>query len=141
MEFETLVLQDTYISLLSYHKIFTAFFALPFVANLLIVFLSAENLAGMVKKMWFITPIIFFLLSVSILSGINIWIFGNIGLKLSVIAMMTFCVFVFIGEIFRFKILKVARRTNREAMLGYVRFCRILYSIDLFFFILLFAIV
>ena len=90
------------------------------------------------KKIWFIAPIIFFLLSVSVLSGINIWVFGNLDLSLEIIAMITFCVFVLVGEIYRIRILKVARRTNLEAMQSYVRFCKMLYILDLAFFAVLF---
>ncbi|MCX2717762.1 hypothetical protein OQH61_08440 [Helicobacter sp. MIT 21-1697] len=137
-EFDSLALHDTFMDLVLYHKIFAGFFALPFVLNLLVLFFGSKNLVAMNKKIWFIAPIIFFLLSVSVLSGINIWIFGNLELSLNIIAMMTFCIFVLIGEIYRVKILKVARRTNLEAMKGYVKFCKILYIMDLFFFILLF---
>ena len=133
-----LILHDTFMDLVLYHKIFAGFFALPFVLNLLVLFFGSKNLVAMNKKIWFIAPIIFFLLSVSVLSGINIWIFGNLELSLKIIAMITFCIFVLIGEIYRIKILKVARRTNLEAMKGYVKFCKILYIMDLLFFILLF---
>ncbi len=137
-EFDSLILHDTFMDLVLYHKIFAGFFALPFVLNLLVLIFGSKNLVAMNKKIWFIAPIIFFLLSVSVLSGINIWIFGNLELSLKIIAMITFCIFVLIGEIYRIKILKVARRTNLEAMKGYVKFCKILYIMDLLFFILLF---
>lgn len=137
-EFDSLILHDTFMDLVLYHKIFAGFFALPFVLNLLVLFFGSKNLVAMNKKIWFIAPIIFFLLSVSVLSGINIWIFGNLELSLKIIAMITFCIFVLIGEIYRIKILKVARRTNLEAMKGYVKFCKILYIMDILFFILLF---
>ncbi len=137
-EFDSLILHDTFMDLVLYHKIFAGFFALPFVLNLLVLFFGSKNLVAMNKKIWFIAPIIFFLLSVRVLSGINIWIFGNLELSLKIIAMITFCIFVLIGEIYRIKILKVARRTNLEAMKGYVKFCKILYIMDLLFFILLF---
>ena len=137
-EFDSLILHDTFMDLVLYHKIFAGFFALPFVLNLLVLFFGSKNLVAMNKKIWFIAPIIFFLLSVSVLSGINIWIFGNLELSLKIIAMITFCIFVLIGEIYRIKILKVARRTNLEAMKGYVKFCKILYIMDLLFFIVLF---
>ena len=137
-EFDSLILHDTFMDLVLYHKIFAGFFALPFVLNLLVLFFVSKNIVAMNKKIWFIAPIIFFLLSVSVLSGINIWIFGNLELSLKIIAMITFCIFVLIGEIYRIKILKVARRTNLEAMKGYVKFCKILYIMDLLFFILLF---
>lgn len=137
-EFDSRVLQDTYASLILYHKVFAALFALPFVLNLFVLFFGSRNLVAMNKKIWFIAPIIFFLLSVSVLSGVNIWVFGNLGLTLGIIAMITFCIFVLVGEIFRIRILKVAKRTNLEAMQGYVKFCKILYILDLIFFALLF---
>ena len=137
-EFDSLILHDTFMDLVLYHKIFAGFFALPFVLNLLVLFFGSKNLVAMNKKIWFIAPIIFFLLSVSVFSRINTWIFGNLELSLKIIAMITFCIFVLIGEIYRIKILKVARRTNLEAMKGYVKFCKILYIMDLLFFILLF---
>ena len=137
-EFDSLILHDTFMDLVLYHKIFAGFFALPFVLNLLVLFFGSKNLVAMNKKIWFIAPIIFFLLSVSVLSGINIWIFGNLELSLKIIAMITLCIFVLIGEIYRIKILKVARRIYLEAMKGYVKFCKILYIMDLLFFILLF---
>ena len=96
-----------------------------------------EFLVAMNKKIWFIAPITFFLLSVAVLSGVNLWAFGHIELSLSLIGMITFCLFVLVGEIFRIKILKVARRTNLAAMQSYVRFSKILYILDLVFFALL----
>lgn len=137
-EFDASVLSDTFAQLVFYHKLFAGFFALPFVLNLIVLFTSSKNLVAMNKRIWFITPIIFFLLSVSILSGINVWLFGDIGLNVGIIAMITFCVFVIVGEVFRLRILKVARRTNVEAMMSYVKFCKILYSVDLVLFALLF---
>lgn len=137
-EFDASILNDTFAQLVFYHKLFAGFFALPFVLNLIVLFTSSKNLVSMNKRIWFITPIIFFLLSVSILSGINVWLFGDIELNMGIIAMITFCVFVIVGEIFRLRILKVARRTNVEAMMSYVRFCKILYSVDLVLFAFLF---
>lgn len=137
-EFDASILSDTFAQLVFYHKLFAGFFALPFVLNLIVLFTSSKNLVVMNKRIWFITPIIFFLLSVSILSGINVWLFGDIGLNVGIIAMITFCVFVIVGEVFRLRILKVARRTNVEAMMSYVKFCKILYSVDLVLFALLF---
>ncbi|MDE7235522.1 hypothetical protein [Helicobacter japonicus] len=133
-EFDSLTLQETFMSLLLYHKIFAYFFALPFVLNLIALFFGSHNLVAMNKKIWFIAPITFFLLSVAVLSGVNLWVFGHIALNLKLIAMITFCIFVFVGEIFRIKILKVARRTNLAAMQSYIRFCKILYILDLVFF-------
>ncbi|TLD96292.1 hypothetical protein LS71_006100 [Helicobacter jaachi] len=137
-EFHSPVLEDTFVNLMLYHKVFAGFFALPFILNLLVLFFGAKNLVAMNKKIWFIAPITFFLLSVSVLSGVNLWAFGRLELNLGMIAMMTFCVFVLIGEIFRIRILKVARRTSMEAMMSYIKFCKILYFLDLFFFVLLF---
>lgn len=136
--FASSALQEAFMSLLLYHKVFAAFFALPFVLNLLVLYFGANNLVAMNKKIWFIAPITFFLLSVSVLSGINIWAFGGVELSLGIIVMISFCVFVLLGEIYRIKILKVARRTSMEAMLGYIKFCKVLYFADLIFFALIF---
>lgn len=136
-EFDSIALRDTFMSLLFYHKIFAYFFALPFILNLIVLFFTSHNLMRMIKRMYFIAPITFFLLSVAVLSGVNLWVFGHIPLNISLIAMMTFCIFVLVGEIFRIKILKVARRTNLSAMQSYVRFCKILYGLDLLFFALI----
>ena len=97
-EFDSLTLQETFMSLLLYHKIFAYFFALPFVLNLIVLFFGSHNLVAMNKKIWFIAPITFFLLSVAVLSGVNLWVFGHIALNLKLIAMITFCIFVFVGE-------------------------------------------
>lgn len=136
-EFQSLALQESFMSLLLYHKVFAYFFILPFALNLFVLFFASHNLVSMNKKIYFIAPITFFLLSVSVLSGLNLWIFGHVELSLSLIAMITFCIFVFIGEIFRIRILKVARRTNLAAMQSYIRFCKTLYIFDLVFFALL----
>ena len=136
-EFDTLTLQETYMSLLLYHKIFAYFFALPFVLNLLVLFFGSHNLVKMNKKIYFIAPITFFLLSVAVLSGVNLWVFGHIELGLNLIVMITFCLFVFVGEIFRMKILKGARRTSFEAMQSYIRFSKVLYVLDLVCFALI----
>ena len=75
-EFDTLTLQETYMSLLLYHKIFAYFFALPFVLNLLVLFFGSHNLVKMNKKIYFIAPITFFLLSVAVLSGVNLGVWA-----------------------------------------------------------------
>lgn len=138
-QFDSQALHDTFYALLFYHKVFAALFALPFILNLLVLFFSSHKLVSMNKKIWFITPITFFLLSVNVLSGVNLWIFGTLPLSLPLIMMVTFCIFILIGEIYRLKILKIARRTNLKAMQGYIKFSKILYGIDLLFFILIFA--
>lgn len=135
--FDSAILQETFISLLQYHKIFAYFFAIPFILNLLVLFFASANLVSMNKKIYFIAPITFFLLSVSVLSGVNLWVFGHIALHFGLIVMITFCIFVLVGEIFRIKILKVARRTNFAAMQSYIRFCKALYIADLVFFVCL----
>lgn len=138
----TPIIEATFISLNDYHRFFSLCFALPFVANLIILFAYQNKMAILVRRMWFVTPLIIFLLAVSILSGINVFLFsahtGAISLNLSILAMIVFCLFIIIGEIYRFKMLKIARRTSLEAMLKYVAFCKILYIIDLLFFIFVF---
>ena len=75
-------------------------------------------------------PLIFFLLSVAVLSGLNILVFNPQSFGISTIVMIILCLVVFGGEIYRIKILKIARRTSLEAMQRYVVFCKMLYTID-----------
>lgn len=129
-------IQKAFSDLVFYHAFFSAFFAFPFVLNLYTLY-TYKNFPSLNKRIWYAMPLIFFLLSVSLLSGINVLITQKY-LSMVIFAMCGYWLFVFIGEIFRIRILKVARRTSQEAMLRYVRFCKILYLLDLVGFILIF---
>lgn len=129
-------IQKAFSDLVFYHAFFSAFFAFPFVLNLYTLY-TYKNFASLNKRIWYAMPLIFFLLGVSLLSGINVFITQK-HLSLPVLIMCGYWLFVFVGEIFRIRILKVARRTNEQAMLQYVRFCKFLYLLDLIGFILIF---
>lgn len=134
---EISAIQNAFANLVFYHAFFSAFFAFPFVLNLYTLF-SYKNFASLNKKIWFAMPLIFFLLAVSLLSGINVVVTQNIYTSPAVLIMWGYWLFVFIGEIIRIRTLSVARRTNEQAMLKYIKICKILYGLDLLGFVLIY---
>ena len=84
-------------------------------------------------------PLIFFLFSVALLSGLNIVVFSPQSFGFGTILMSVFCLLVLVGEIMRIKMLKIAKRTSLEAMQKYIKFAKILYFLEalLYVFILL----
>lgn len=127
---QTPMILESFRQLTFYHSFFSLFFILPFVLNLWSLFFY-KNLVQLNKRIWFMMPLIFFLLSVAVLSGLNILFFNPQSFGISTIVMIIFCLVVLAGEIYRIKILKIARRTSLEAMERYVVFCKILYVIDI----------
>lgn len=126
---QTPMIIESFRQLTFYHSFFSLFLILPFVLNLWSLFFY-KNLVQLNKRIWFMMPLIFFLLSVALLSGLNILVFNPQSFGISTIVMIILCLVVFGGEIYRIKILKIARRTSLEAMQRYVIFCKILYTID-----------
>lgn len=122
--------QKAFSDLNFYHAFFCAFFAIPFLINLYSLF-TYKNFASLNKKIWYAMPLIFFLLCIAFLSGINVSITQNNFSSPFVLAMWAYWIFVLGGEILRMRILKVARRTSKEAMLRYVKFCKLLYLSNL----------
>ena len=126
---QTPMIIESFRQLTFYHSFFSFFLILPFVLNLWSLFFY-KNLVQLNKRIWFMMPLIFFLLSVAVLSGLNILVFNPQSFGISTIVMIILCLVVFGGEIYRIKILKIARRTSLEAMQRYVVFCKMLYTID-----------
>lgn len=126
---QTPMIIESFRQLTFYHSFFSLFLILPFVLNLWSLFFY-KNLVQLNKRIWFMMPLIFFLLSVAVLSGLNILVFNPQSFGISTIVMIILCLVVFGGEIYRIKILKIARRTSLEAMQRYVLFCKMLYTID-----------
>ncbi|RDU66876.1 hypothetical protein [Helicobacter equorum] len=127
---QTPMIIESFRQLTFYHSFFSLFLILPFVLNLWSLFFY-KNLVQLNKRIWFMMPLIFFLLSVAVLSGLNILVFNPQSFGISTIVMIILCLVVFGGEIYRIKILKIARRTSLEAMQRYVVFCKMLYTIDI----------
>lgn len=127
---QTPMIIESFRQLTFYHSFFSLFLILPFVLNLWSLFFY-KNLVQLNKRIWFMMPLIFFLLSVALLSGFNIVVFNPQNFGISTIVMIILCLVVFGGEIYRIKILKIARRTSLEAMERYIVFCKILYTIDI----------
>lgn len=123
-------IEKAFSSLFFYHTFFCAFLIIPFLINLYSLF-TYKNFASLNKKIWHAMPLIFFLLLVALLSGINVSITQSNFLSPSVIAMWIYWFFVLSGEIFRIKTLKIARRTSEEAMLRYIKLCKWLYICNL----------
>ncbi|WP_394949671.1 hypothetical protein [uncultured Helicobacter sp.] len=126
---QTPMIIESFRQLTFYHSFFSLFLILPFVLNLWSLFFY-KNLVQLNKRIWFMMPLIFFLLSVAVLSGLNILVFNPQSFGISTIMMIILCLVVFGGEIYRIKFLKIARRTSLEAMQRYVVFCKMLYTID-----------
>lgn len=131
------MIKKAFSSFLFYHYFFSAFLALPFVINLITLF-TYKNFASLNKKIWYVMPLLFFLIAVATLSGLNLSAMGHNFTSPKVLAMFAYIIFVTVGEIYRIKLLKVARRTNEQAMLDYVKKAKILYFLDLLGFILVF---
>lgn len=131
------MIKKAFSSFLFYHYFFSAFLALPFVINLITLF-TYKNFVALNKKIWYVMPLLFFLIAVSTLSGLNLSAMGHNFTSPKVLAMFAYILFVFAGEIYRIRLLKVARRTSEEAMLEYVKKAKILYILDLLGFIFVF---
>lgn len=131
------MVKETFSSFMFYHYFFSAFLALPFVINLITLF-TYKNFASLNKKIWYVMPLLFFLVAISTLSGLNLSAMGHNFTSPLVLAMFGYILFVIGGEIYRIKLLKVARRTNEEAMLEYAKKAKILYCLDLLGFAILF---
>lgn len=131
------MIKKAFSSFLFYHYFFSAFLALPFVINLITLY-TYKNFASLNKKIWYVMPLLFFLIAVAALSGLNLSAMGHNFTSAKVLTMFAYIIFVTAGEICRIKLLKVARRTNEQAMLDYVKKAKILYFLDLLGFILVF---
>ena len=131
------MIKKAFSSLVFYHYFFSAFLALPFVINLITLF-TYKNFISLNKKIWYVMPLLFFLITISALSGLNLSAMNHDFASPKVLVMSFYLGFVLFGEIYRIKLLKVAKRTSEEAMLEYVKKAKVLYLLDLLGFILVF---
>lgn len=112
-----------------FHAFFMAFFPIPFVINLYTLF-TYKTYQKVIIKLWFVTPIIFLLVSIGSFTGVFILASFQWNVSLNALLMIIFMLFIFVGEMIRLKKLKLAK-TNENLMLKYIKFCKILYLIDL----------
>ncbi len=121
-------------SLIFYHHIFVSLLLPIFAFNLFNTYFE-KNYAKLNKKIWFCMPLIFLLLSIIFLTGISIW--AMLGFKFSwrIIAMLAILLIISIYEIKRKNLLKISR-ISESGMKSYVKFCKLLYSIQLIMLIL-----
>lgn len=118
-----------------FHSFFMYFMPIPFIINLYALF-SQRDYIRVNRKIWFVMPMIFFLVAVAFFTGIFLMAMGHFALNARVIFMVAVTAMIFIGEIVRIRRLKVAK-TKEELMIAYLKFCKILYGVDLIFCLLL----
>ncbi|PAF43060.1 hypothetical protein [Helicobacter sp. 11S03491-1] len=111
-----------------FHSFFMYFMPIPFLINLYTLF-NQKDYVKINHKIWFVMPVIFFLISVGVFSGIFIMAMRGFLFYWNVVFMIVVTVVIFAGEILRIKKFKLAK-TKEEFMIAYIRFCKVLYSID-----------
>ncbi|PAF52274.1 hypothetical protein [Helicobacter sp. 13S00477-4] len=114
-----------------FHAFFMYFMPLPFIINLYTLF-TQKDYIKINRKIWFVMPMIFFLITVAFFSGIFVMAMQHFVIDSRVFLMIVGVLFIFIGEIFRIKKLKIAK-TKESLMIKYLKYCKILYIIDLLF--------
>ncbi|MDO7253247.1 hypothetical protein [Helicobacter cappadocius] len=118
-----------------FHSFFMYFMPVPFIINLYTLF-NQRDYVRVNRKIWFVMPIIFFLIAVAFFTGIFLMAMGHFMFNAKVILMVIATVVIFVGEIVRIKRLKIAK-TKEEFMIAYLKFCKVLYFIDLLLCLLL----
>ncbi|PAF53696.1 hypothetical protein BKH42_04145 [Helicobacter sp. 13S00482-2] len=118
-----------------FHSFFMYFMPVPFIINLYTLFNQKEYIR-VNRKIWFVMPIIFFLIAVAFFTGIFLLAMGHFIIDAKIIMMIVVTLFIFLGEIFRIRRLKIAK-TKEEFMISYLKICKILYLIDLILCLLL----
>ncbi|PAF49509.1 hypothetical protein BKH41_02255 [Helicobacter sp. 12S02232-10] len=118
-----------------FHSFFMYFMPIPFLINLYTLF-AKKNYTQINRKIWFVMPMIFFLVAVAFFSGIFVMAMQHFHINAKIILMIVTTLFIFVGEIIRIKKLKISK-TNEKLMQGYLKFCKILYGADLILCILI----
>ena len=126
---ETQMVIKAFNDMVFFHAFFMGFFPIPFLINLYTLF-TYKTYQKIITKIWFVMPIIFLLVSIGSFTGVFILASVQWAISARVWAMCGFMVFVFAGEIVRLKKLKLAK-TSEAKMLRYIKFCKILYALDL----------
>lgn len=118
-----------------FHSFFMYFMPIPFIINLYTLF-NQRDYIRVNRKIWFVMPMIFFLVAVAFFTGIFLVAMEHFAFSARVIFMVVVTAIIFIGEIVRIRRLKIAK-TKEELMIAYLKFCKILYGIDLILCLLL----
>lgn len=129
MSDETQMVIKAFNDMVFFHAFFMGFFPIPFLINLYTLF-TYKTYQKVITKIWFVMPIIFLLVSIGSFTGVFILASAKWAISARVWGMCGFMAFVFVGEMMRLKKLKIAK-TSEEKMLSYIRFCKILYALDL----------
>lgn len=112
-----------------FHTFFMYFMPIPFIINLYALF-NQRDYIKVNRKIWFVMPMIFFLIAVAFFTGIFVMAMTHFAISAKVILMIVVTAIIFIGEIVRIRKLKLAK-TKEELMIAYLKFCKILYGVDL----------
>lgn len=118
-----------------FHSFFMYFMPIPFIINLYALF-NQKDYIRVNRKIWFVMPMIFFLVAVASFTGIFLMAMEHFALNAKIIFMAVVTAIIFVGEIVRIRRLKVAK-TKEELMIAYLKFCKILYGVDLLLCLLL----
>lgn len=119
-----------------FHTFFMYCMPIPFLLNLYTLF-TQKNYSKIITKLWFVMILIFFLIAVASFSGIFVWAMNGFTLSYRIWLMIIVTFFIFLGEIWRIKKLKLAR-TQENLMISYINFAKLLYGLDLLWCIVLF---
>lgn len=116
-----------------FHTFFALFCALPVVFNIINLF-SIKSDYGIVKKLFYTMPLLFFTQAVNLCSGAFIIAMSisnhSFAPSIYVIYMLVVSLAMIGAEVYRVRRFSVARRTSREAFTSYIAFCRVLYIIE-----------
>lgn len=121
-----------------FHTFFMYFMPIPFLLNLYTLF-TQKNYSKIITKLWFVMILIFFLIAVASFSGVFVWAMNGFTSSYRIWLMIVATFFIFLGEIWRIKKLKLAR-TQEKLMISYVNFAKLLYGLDLLWCIVLFLV-
>ncbi|PAF44883.1 hypothetical protein BJI48_02425 [Helicobacter sp. 11S02596-1] len=120
-----------------FHSFFMYFMPIPFLINLYALF-TKKDYTAINRKIWFVMPMVFFLVAVAFFSGIFVMAMQYFFIDIKNALMIAVTLFIFIGEIIRVKKLKIAK-TKQELMEAYLKFCKLLYGLDLILCIVIIA--
>ncbi|WP_104697036.1 MULTISPECIES: hypothetical protein [unclassified Helicobacter] len=127
MESESI--NDVLKNMIFLHYIFIIPLPIIYIFNLYVLF-RESNYARLNKKIWYGMPMIFLLLSISLLTGLSIWAMQQFQFHFSIIFMCFVFCFLLGSEIYRIKNLKRSRIAE-EKMQKYISFCKKNYFINL----------
>ncbi|PAF43275.1 hypothetical protein [Helicobacter sp. 11S02629-2] len=120
------------------HQIFASLLFIPYVWYIYVLF-TFKTYKALNSKLFFIMPIVFFLVAVSFFSGIFLLAMRHFVMDFKISAMIFVFLCYAIGEGVRLKKIKFAR-TSEERFAKYVKGCKIMYICFLVLYIIMMGI-